>query len=82
MIARIEIPLDGDARREISGRMSEAMGAFVEAVGDTDFSTWTAEQWDQFVSVAYDVCATTVFMKRILIVPPADVEFAPPYPVE
>lgn len=71
MIATIEIPLDGETRKEITGRMSETMGAFIEAVGTTDFADWGEEQWSAFVGAAYDVCASSVFMKRIVIVPPA-----------
>ena len=74
MIATIELPLDGIVRKEISDRMSEAMGAYIEALGKPDFGTWEAIEWDRFISVAFDITAVAVFTKRIIVVPPMVLE--------
>jgi len=71
MIATVEIPLDGDVRNEIMNSASEAMGAFIEAKGVTDFADWRQEDWDAFVGVAFDIIATAAFTKRIIVTPPA-----------
>jgi hypothetical protein len=79
MIATIELPIDGAARKEICGRLSEALGAFIEATGKTDFADWREEDWDKFVGVAFDVAAVAVFTKRLIVVPPFVQSDSPPY---
>lgn len=77
--ATVTIDLNEMARQEISDRMSMAMGSFVQHIGKSDIAHWSPEEWHQFLGVAFDVCASAVFLKRVIVVPPYDVEYAPPY---
>lgn len=79
MKAIIEVALEGVHRTEITDKLSTAMGSFVAAIGKPDLSTWTGEDWENFMGVAFDVVAPAVFMKRLVLVPPFTTEHEPPY---
>lgn len=77
MKAVIEIALEGAHRTEITDKLSTAMGSFITAIGKPDLSTWSGEDWDNFMGVAFDVVAPAVFLKRLVLVPPFDTEKIP-----
>jgi hypothetical protein len=77
MIATIELNIDAKTRTQICDQMSDGMGGYIEALGKSDFADWTADEWQKFISVAFDVAATAVFMKRIVVVPPFVEEHIP-----
>ena len=77
MKATVHIELDNAMRQRITERMSTAMGSYIVSTGKTDFATWSPEEWQQLVGVAFDVCAPDVFMRRLVLVPPYIEEQAP-----
>jgi len=79
MKAIIEVALEGVHRTEITDKLSTAMGSYIGAIGKPDLSTWSAEDWDNFMGVAFDVVAPAVFLKRLVLVPPFSTEAGPPY---
>lgn len=70
MKATVQIELEGPERVRITDMMSTAMGSFIQATGKFDFTTWTAEEWQRFTDIAFDVCAPEVFLRRIVLVRP------------
>jgi hypothetical protein len=77
--ATVTVDLNEAIRKDITDRMSAAMGSYVQSLGKTDFAYWAPEEWQQFLDVAFDVCAPAIFLKRVIVVPPYDVEYPPPY---
>jgi hypothetical protein len=54
-------------RADIEARVSEALGGYIESTGKLDFSSWTPEEWDRFVSTAFDVISPDIFARRISV---------------
>jgi hypothetical protein len=79
MILKVELPITADMRKEICDRASEVAGGFIETIGQTDFGEWNQATWDNFIGAMFDVIAADVFTRRVVVIPPCEVEYQPPY---
>ena len=64
------VEITEEEREQIVAAMSKAMGGFIKKQNTTDMKKWSKEDWANFVSVAFNVCAPQVIMKRIHISKP------------
>lgn len=59
-----------ERRDEITKLMSQEMGKYISGIDKMDFMTWTEQEWNDFVQVAFENAAIHVFMERIKITKP------------
>ena len=62
-------------RAQAEGRLNAALGSYILSLSQADptkmdFSTWTEDEWNRFVSIAFDVAAIETFKLRVRVAGP------------
>lgn len=62
---------------KIVDAMSETMGRYIQALEKYDFTTWSKDEWRYFLRNGAEAAIANTLMKRIIVVPPVEVEHVP-----
>lgn len=75
METTIKFQMSEADRAAAEGKMSEAMGSYIQAMAESDptkldFSNWGSEEWQRFVGIAFDMASFETFKRRVVVLGP------------
>jgi len=73
----MELDLSESDIDKIVDAMSESMGGYIQGLEKFDFTTWSKDEWRHFLRHGAETAIANTLMKRIIIVPPVEVEHVP-----
>lgn len=73
----MELDLSDNDIDKIVDAMSEVMGKYIQGLEKYDFTTWSKDEWRYFLRHGAECAVANTLMKRIIVVPPYEVEHVP-----
>lgn len=73
----MELEISHDEVEKIIDKMSDLMGEYIQHLEKYDFTTWTKDEWRLFLKHGAECAVTNTLMKRIIVVPPYEVQHIP-----